>query len=251
MGTREDFINETKMDLGYPTVKVELDDTVWDALFSKTLRWFKAHKGLIATTTIPLVDGTISYDWPAEAYAITDVILPRRSDISDILSLGFFDLVPASYVIGGSSLPSGMRVDVSNYVQLLQSLEMRRRVFSSDPDWFVQDYPEKKIIITVNPTNIVYSYGGSALHMIVRYKKTTLDIPDLLGRDEEYAYRYFLAKSKIVLGAIRSKYSTYPTAGGSVTMDGEALKNEGFAEIERLEVELIDSQGNAGGILIG
>lgn len=251
MATREEIVEEIKTDLGHPVVKVEIDDAVWDVLFRKAIRWFKAKKGLIATTTIALEDGKNQYDWPAEAYAITDVILPRRSDISDILSLGFFDIVPAAYVIGGSSVPAGTRIDISAYVMLLQSLEMRRRVFSSEPDWYILEHPIKKICIAVKASNVVYSVNTAPLYMIVHYKKNTIDVADFLGRDEELFYRYMLAKSKIMVGTIRSKYSTYPTAGGSITMDGEQLKSEGFQEIEKLEMEIDDSQGNAGGIVIG
>lgn len=251
MATRAEIINEIKVDLGFPTIKVELDDSVWDALFSKSLRWFKAKKGLIACTTVPLQDGKNHYDWPAEAYAITDVILPRRTDISDILTLGFFDIIPAAMILGGSSAPAGLTIDSSAYVMTLQTLEMRRRIFSTEPDWYVIDYPEKKIVIAVRAANVVYSINTTPLHMIVFYKKHNVDVTDFLGRDEELFYRYMLAKAKIVLGTIRSKYSTYPTAGGSVTMDGDAMKQEGFAEIERLEIEIDDSQGNAGGIVVG
>ena len=251
MVTREEIIKEIKADLGHPTIKVEIDEDVWDVLLAKTIRWFKAKKGLIATTTIPLIDGSNRYDWPVDAYAITDVILPRRSDINDIVSLGFFDIIPASYVIGGSSVPGGMRIDMSAYVMLLQSLEMRRRIFSSEPDWYVEDHPTRKIIIAIKASNVVYSVNTSPLHMIVKYKKTTLEVTDLLGRDEDLFYRYMLAKTKVMLGTIRSKFSTYPTAGGSVTMDGDSLKNEGFSALERLDIEIDDSQGNAGGIVIG
>lgn len=251
MATRQDIINEIKIDLGHPTIKVELDDVVWDVLFSKSLRWFKGKKGLIASTTIQLQDGRNHYDWPTGALAITDVILPRRTDISDLLTLGFFDIIPAAQILGGSSNPAGLTIDSSAYVMTLQTLEMRRRIFSSEPDWYVIDYPIKKIVIAVKASNVVYSINTAPLHMIVFYKKDDIDVTDFLGRDEEMFYRYMLAKAKVMLGTIRSKYSTYPTAGGSITMDGDALKQEGFAEIERLEIEIDDSQGNAGGIVVG
>lgn len=250
MATRQEIIEEIKFDLGAPTVKVEIDDTVWDVLFRKALRWFKAKKGHIISAPVPLEDGKVEYDWPAGAYAIHDVVLPRRSDIADILSLGFFDIVPAGYVLGGTQTSGGMRFDISAYVNLLQNLEMRRRVYTAEPDYFVLEHPIKKIVITVR-SDVAFSLNTTPALMIVYYKKDDIDVPDLIGRDSEIFYKYCLAKSKILLGRIRSKYSAYPSAGGTINMDGESLLSEGNQELQAVEMEIDESQGNTGGIVIG
>ena len=251
---RSEVIEEIKSDLGYPTVKVEIDDVTWDKIFSKALRWYRAKKGHIVTTLVPLEVGRTEYDWPADAYAIQDVVLPYRSDVADILSLGFFDLVPAAYVLGGTSYPAGMQsgtmqASISSYVQMLQMLEMRRRVFSSEPDYMVIDAPSKKIIITTK--NAANAPGTPVMSMVVFYKKENVDIPDLIGRDEYIIYKYCLAKAKGILGMIRRKYANYPAAGGAVSMDGADLIAESKEELEKLEEEIDGSQGNYGGIVVG
>ena len=249
-----ELISDIKTELGHPLVKVELDVTVWDVIFRKAFRWFKAKKGFVKQATIQLQDGLFDYPWPSDAYALTDVVVPRRTDLSDILSLGFFDIVPAQFVATASTMPTmqsagTMRFDMSSYVQLLQSLEMRRRIFSGEPDW-IEDTINKKIMLT-NRNPVGFSIQGNALFMIVYYKSETMTMADFHGRDEELFYRYCLARAKLILGTARSKYSTYPSAGGSITMDGEQLKQEAYADLAALDIEIDDSQGNIGGILQG
>jgi hypothetical protein len=244
--------DEIKIELGYPTVRVELDDTVFEAIVNKAWRWFKAKKGIIKRTPVQLQEGLTEYPWPSDCDALVDVVVPRRTDISDILSLGFFDIVPAQFVATASTFPSmqsagTMRFDMSAYVQLLQSLEMRRRVFSGEPDWY-EDRTSRKIVLT-NRNPVGFSIDGNQLWMVVFYKTNSPTLTDIFGRDEDLFYRYCLAKSKIILGTIRSKFGSYPAAGGPIAMDGEALKTEGYADLAKLDEEIEGSQGNAGGIL--
>jgi hypothetical protein len=246
--------DEIKMELGHPTVRVDLDDSVFEMIVHKAWRWFRAKKGIIKFDSIMLLEGYTEYDWPADCEALVDVIVPRRTDISDILSLGFFDIVPAQFVATASTFPTmqsagTMRFDMGAYVQLLQSLEMRRRIFSGEPDW-MEDRAGKKILLT-NRNPVGYSIEGTQLYMVVQYKTNNPQLSDIFGRDEDLFYRYCSAKAKIVLGTIRSKFGSYPAAGGPIAMDGEALKTEGYAELAKLDEEIDGSQGNAGGIVIG
>ena len=253
--TLTDLVNELKSDLGHPTVRVDIDPTVYQFIYNKAVRWFKAKKGLIKQLPVMLTDGKYEYDYPTDAYSIVDVIVPRRTDISDILSLGFFDIVPAQFVASSSTFPSlqsagTMRFDMSAYVQLLQSLEMRRRIFSGEPDWYDLPPPQKKIVLT-NRNPVGFSIQGSQLYMIIFYKTDTISFSDFVGRDEDLFYRYCLARAKIVQGTIRSKFGNYPAAGGTISMDGGEQKAEGFAELQQLDLEIDGSQGNVGGIMQG
>ena len=49
---------------------------------------------------------------------------------------------------------------------------------------------------------------------------------------------YTLASCKYMLGESRSKFATYAGPGGGTTLNGDALKAEALAEMERLEVEV-------------
>ena len=242
--TRDELIDDIRSDLGEPTVKVELDPVSFDKIINKGLRWFRAKKGLITTAPITLLPGLREYDFPLSAYEIVDVYLPFRSDILDVASLDFFDIIPAnSLQVSSSNYGSGgggsFRFDSSGYMQMLQTLNQRRRIFAAEQDWYVLGNK-----IHVQHKNL----SGTA---VVFCKKDNIDVTDFRGRDEDLFYRYCLAKAKAVLGTIRSKYSTYPAAGGSITTDGEALKAESRDEMAKLDEEIADSQGNAGGIVTG
>ena len=49
---------------------------------------------------------------------------------------------------------------------------------------------------------------------------------------------YALAQCKMMLGEARSKYASLPGAQGNVTLNGDALKSEAQAAIEKLERDI-------------
>ena len=51
---------------------------------------------------------------------------------------------------------------------------------------------------------------------------------------EDYAF----ANCKIMLGEARGKYQSLPGAAGGVALNGETLKQEGQADLDRLEMEI-------------
>lgn len=271
--TREEVKKEILSELGYPVVKVELDDTMWDKIFTHALRWFKAKKGLVKYWVMPIAEGQLCYNYPPNAYEVVEVILPQRSDIASLLSLGFFDLIPVTGI--GLGLGSGSQASLQNftsmYVQLLQQLETRRRVFGAEPDWYTQG---GKIFLTTNGASAAcYSMAVPAgccgdtvsggvgdsvsgvefgcdvnigLGMVVGYKSDVIDIPDFRGRDADLIYRYCVALAKQRLARIRGKYKSYPAAGGMVDTDWDTLLEEAKEEFTLLEEEISDSQGAMG-----
>lgn len=64
---------------------------------------------------------------------------------------------------------------------------------------------------------------------------------------------YSLAVAKTILGQARSKFSTIAGPQGGSSLNGAALLQEGFAEIEKLEKEIVDliPGGNPMTLLIG
>jgi hypothetical protein len=66
--------------------------------------------------------------------------------------------------------------------------------------------------------------------------------PDFVLLNDPYAGTwlkdYALAQSKIILGQARGKYGQYASPQGGVTLNGDALIQQGKEEIEKLELEL-------------
>lgn len=268
--TKEELKKQVLAELGAPTVKVEVDDAVWDKIFSMGLRWFKAKKGVVKLWIQPLIDGQNCYDMPPNGYQIVDVIMPRTNDIAAYLTLGFFDIIPAQGIGFSQTSASSLNGFYSGYVQLLQTLETRRRVFNAEPGW---EQIGNKLIISggggncssiMVPSGCV-GCGGSVsgvsgdvsgfafdcevsvgLGMLIYYKTNVFGVEDLVGRDEDLIYRFILAQVKKILGRIRSKYKSYPAAGGMIDTDGPELIEEARAELEVLDEEISESQGAMG-----
>lgn len=55
---------------------------------------------------------------------------------------------------------------------------------------------------------------------------------------------YALANCKVMLGEAREKFGTIASAQGGTTLNGSALKAEGVAQIEKLELELVNNYDN-------
>lgn len=241
MGKADDFRLQIESELGFPVIKIETVECSWEAIIARAKRWFRAKKGVLDCVTVPIVQDKFDYDFPANACAIIDVILPRRSDIQSLLSLGFFDIVPLNALNLGA-VTSAFN-SYSAYAQILQALETRRRIFSADPDW--------EIIC-----GKIHVMGGSGLcsgsnvgQMLIIFKKENWEVDELRDRDEQIFYDYMKAVAKEVLGRIRSKYKSYPAAGGSIEMDGPELLAEAKEDYERLDNEIADSQGPIGPII--
>lgn len=242
MNKAKEFRDQIEGELGSPTLDVEIDECQWGKIEARVKRWFRAKKGVLDAVMVPLVQDKHMYDFPDNCAGIIDVILPLRSDIQSLLSLGFFDIVPLNALNLGA-VTSAFN-SYSAYTQILQALETRRRIFSADPDYEVMN---KKI----------YVMGGSGLcngngvgQMMVIFKKYDYSFDELESRDEQIVYDYMRAVTLSVLGHIRSKYKSYPAAGGQIEMDGADLLAEAKEEFERLENEISDSQGPMG-IIIG
>lgn len=58
---------------------------------------------------------------------------------------------------------------------------------------------------------------------------------------------YSVAAAKMIIGEARSKFSQIAGPQGGTTLNGEAMKTEGIAEMERLEIEVMNQIDGGGG----
>jgi len=228
--------------LGEPTIKVEIDPGQWCGIFAKTIRWFKAKKGLIGCEVVQLIPGQQQYDFPDNCNTVTDIFLPMGfGDVQALFSQGILDtnLIPADFygINGGSYSRYGFTVSNSAYVQVLQYLETTRKVISAEPAWEILC---DKIIVS---NGWCGTYSGGGQFMLVTFQKQNFTVDDIKNhRDVDLIYRYTEATAKQLLGRIRSKFKSYPAAGGMIDTDGPELLEEARAEFEKLEEEISESQ---------
>jgi hypothetical protein len=221
--------------LGAPLVKVELGaDHLADAI-NDAERWFAAKKGFKSHTTLNL-DGSVEYALPDEVDTVLDVAFTvNRNDIDSIVDpLSLVDGMPQNSLTG----PGNSMGLLSSYAQMSQYLSMAKRMLGSEMEWWQEG---RKLIVLPPATS-----GTIRLD----YKANRFTVEQLNERDHDLVKRMAFALAKETLGRIRSKFDAYPTAQGSVALDGSTLLAEAQAEKEGLEEE-ISASGYPMGFLVG
>jgi hypothetical protein len=118
----------------------------------------------------------------------------------------------------------------SSFAQTLSYIEQAKRILGAEFDWR-QD----------GRTLHIFPLPKNATSLIIEYKTTVFAINQLSERDHDLIKRYALAWAKLIVGRIRSKFDSFPTAQGSAGLDGLTLIEEGKSEIDKLEEEISDS----------
>lgn len=244
----EELIEDIKSELGYPIIRVELDETHWKRVLKKTKRWFFAKKALVAVSprkTYSSSQGPIPFneiDTSTGVYKVLDVLF----DSTDAGIRGhdstYYEILPNGYPIWGSSTNAfgTTAYNRSSYIfQVFESVERRRRAYGSDLDWLVQED-------NMNGHSLVLTPAKRCREYIVIYKPKALPIQKLEGRDCQLFFEWALAEAKEMLGTIRSKYKDYPAAGGTISTDGPELLEQAKDAKERLNEEIAESQGPMG-----
>jgi hypothetical protein len=214
--------------LGAPFLKVELcEDHLKDAV-EEARRWFAAKKGMRYQMIMRVYSNTTEYPLPDEVDTVTDVAFPvPPMDLSLIFSpyILLDEKVPYDVFAAPSSI--GL---YSSFTQTLQYVEVAKRILGAEPEWLQRDR-----------TLYLFPPPRQDVGVWVEYKPHKVCIDKLNERDHEILKRYVLAAAKRDLGRIRSKYSTYPSAQGEVSLDGERLLEEATTEFEALNNELAQS----------
>lgn len=223
--------------LGAPLLKIELTEDHLNDAIAQGLRWYAAKKGFIKQFRLTYNNGQSEYPLPDDVDTVTEVVFPLSTyDLTPLTSpwgwawpqenLG----MPLSGVYGGFANAGGNTGGVvSTFYQVLQYSDTARRVMNGELEWRQEDR-----VLYILPRNQSSYYPA----VIVYYTANTFNLIDLNQRDFDLVRRYALAKAKRDLGRIRSKYADYPTAQGSVGLDGATLIGEADAEEQQLEEEI-------------
>lgn len=218
--------------LGAPLLKVELTadhlaDNIEDAK-----RWFAAKKGWRRFFTLNIIGGNGSYKLPQDVDVVIDVTFSANPNDLAFLALPYWvpgenGQIPYSvFNVAGNS--GGM---YSSYAQTIQYIETAKKVMSAEMDWRQEN---KDLLIFPQPNR-------SSVAIIEYTSHTISPVMELSERDHQLIKQYALAMAKMDLGRIRSKFDSYPTAQGTVTMDGAALLEEAATAVEKLNEEIADS----------
>ena len=119
---------------------------------------------------------------------------------------------------------------VATYNMFSQFQELVGRMFGSFIE-FKWNTTTKKLTILQRPRQ-----GEEVLMYVYMYRPDTELFKDYLAK--KWIKDYTLAKCKFMLGEARSKFNTIAGPQGGTTLNGDALKQEAQAEMDRLDTEI-------------
>ena len=235
--------------LGGGMIDVELDPVHYETALSKSLtRYRQRSENSVEESyvTLKINEDQNKYTLPNEIIEVRKVF--RRSVGSRLGGSGDggslfepFNLAYTNtYLLAGSGIGG-----LATYDFFAQQQELVGRMFGSFME-FVWNTSNKQLTILQRPRA-----EEEVLLWCYNYR------PDFELYKDYKAYQwikdYTLASCKYMLGEARSKFSTIAGPGGGTTLNGDTLKAEAQAEMEKLEKELDTAvAGGVGyGFLIG
>lgn len=228
------------MSLGWPTLTVELTPEQLDWIISTSLNFFTKYHW---EPNKYLVVSLKSYV-PGIGMDLTDYHITSIQDIAFAKDRSFFGaggdpfFGSYAYINGlGGGLP-GFNTHTQSWIggfttwhNVNEFFDMAKRMTGSNPDWTYDRYTH---ILKLMPEPHHHQCYPICITCQVEAK-----LEDLYGN--EFLHRICHAYSQILLGTIRSKFQNVPLLGGG-QLDGEALKQQGYAELDQVREEILKTE---------
>jgi hypothetical protein len=251
---KQKLIKEVQMMLGSGIVDLEPDPEHWEFVVQMALdRYRQRSSNALEESFIFLTiqaDQAV-YHLPSEVQEVRK-IYRRSSGVGGSTGVGIDPFQQAfinnMYMIGGSGgMGSGGTGFLATYELSMQFQNQVGTMFG------------REVMFTWNPVNKKltlhrkFTRGGEEI-LLWAYndKPDAMIIQDRLAKP--WIRDYAVAKAKVIIGEARSKFSQIAGPQGGSTLNGDAMKAEGLAELERLELEmtnLIDQSTGGYGFVIG
>jgi len=226
--------------LGGGMVDVELDPVHYETALTKALTRYRMRSDYSVEESymfMPTVVDQNEYILPSEVMEVRQIF--RRSIGSRSGNGGGgtlfepFNLAYTNTYLLSSSKMGGL----ATYDFFSQYQELVGRMFGSFIE-FTWNTTSKKLTLLQRPRA-----EEDLLLMVYNYRPDSEIFNDYLAK--QWIKDYTLASCKYMLGEARSKFATIAGPQGGSTLNGDTLKAEAQAEMEKLEVEV--SQAVAGG----
>ena len=241
-----DYVNTF---LGGGMIDVELDPIHYETVYGKSLnRYRQRTENSVEESyiTISLKENVNEYTLPDEIIEVRQIF--RRSVGSRLggtaeggsLFEPFNLAYTNTYLLAGSGIGG-----LATYNFFAQQQELIGRMFGSFLE-FTWNPSTHKLTILQRPRAdeevLLFAYNYRPDFELLKDYKANQWIKD-----------YSLASCKYMLGEARSKFSTIAGPGGGTTLNGDSLKAEAQAEIEKLDNELATAiaGGTGYGFVIG
>lgn len=234
--------------LGGNMVDVELDPIHYNTALTKALTKYRQRSSNSVEESylfLTLIEDQNEYILPKEVIEVRQLFrrsIGSRTGGGDGGSLfePFNLAYTNSYLLSGSKMGG-----LATYDFFAQHQELVGRMFGSFME-FKWNSATKKLTILQRPRA-----EENILIMAYNHRPDIQILSDYLAI--QWIKDYTLATCKYMLGEARSKFSTIAGPQGGTTLNGDTLKSEAQAEIEKLdkELELAASGGTGLSFLIG
>lgn len=216
-------------ELGWPIVKIEAADLQLNRAIHAAISEFLNYDDLALHMEVVPVQAGGWCDIPAGILPdlIRDVIIQEYGS-SSLGELGLLATPSENPSIPGFTL---LDFDVTNYFMIRQNLESVKKILAIDRYWELMNGR-----IKLYPTTIADKYTSAGI--IHGQLLTPAEF-----ESEEWIRQFAVAKTKVILGTTRRKFSNFSYAGGQGATDGAELVAEGKEEMEKLrEIKRADSR---------
>ena len=241
-----DYVNAF---LGGGMIDVELDPVHYETALSKALSKYRQRSDYSVEESylfLKLVEDQNDYILPSEVIEVRKIFrrsIGTRTGGGDGGSLfePFNLAYTNTYLLSGSTQMGGL----ATYEMFAGYQELVGRMFGSFIE-FKWNTTSKKLTILQRPRAneevLLYAYN---------YRPDSQLLEDYLAK--QWIKDYTLASCKYMLGEARSKFATIAGPQGGTSLNGDSLKAEAQAEMEKLEADvgLAVAGGNGYGFLIG
>jgi len=230
---RQEIFDFVKNMLGGGMVEVELDPSHYETALTRALGRYRQRSDNSVEESYLFLNTIIdqnSYTLPSEVIEVKQIFrrsVGSRSGGGDggTLFEPFNLAYTNTYLLASSNLGG-----IATYNMFSQYQELVGRMFGSFIE-FKWNTNTKILTLLQRPradeTLLLYAYN---------YKPESQLIQDYKAR--EWLKSYTLASCKYMLGEARSKFSTVAGPQGGTNLNGDSLKTEAQAELDKLDQEL-------------
>lgn len=229
---RKEITDYIRLRLGDQIVDVELDQEHYDLAIKQALIKYKQRAPNSMEESYAFLDlqkETQQYILPAEVAEVRQIF---RRGIGSVTGTTASQFEPfASGYLNTYMLVAGRVGGLTNYELFVHYQELAMKMFGGHMNFTFDRVTKKLTIVRKIP-----DAGEGVLLWIYNYRPEQVVLNDhmIFPWLQEYAYSF----AKSILGEARSKFSQIAGPGGGTTLNGDALKQEALAEMQKLEEDL-------------
>lgn len=242
---REELISEIKLRLADGIVDVELDREHYDIAINKAMaKYRQLSSGAVEESMIFITtqENKTEYVLPDEVMEVRRLYRRGIGTNSGGVNFDPFDVAFNNMYMMQAGQIGGLAV----YDAFSQYKETVGRIFGSEYN-FIWNRNSKVLQILRN-----VRHNEEVAVGVYNFVPEMILLKDVYASD--WLSAYTLAQSKFMLGEARSKYTSgLPGAGGAITLNGDALKTEAQAELEKLNeaIHMMEEGSDPLGFVIG